>query len=172
MRFWKLRQAEYSPYTLQCSPLRVSRASPTQWPGSQPALHGARGRLCPDCTYTVATSCWPLWRWGSLTHCVGWHKLAAIGSQPLGEEEHRGVGCITKPPGYVLQVRQGELADPLYFDFIAFAQYATICAAFMEAPQVFQARTAKIPPRSFRHAANCVGGARLTLGCVGISDHS
>ena len=23
MRFWKLRQAEYSPYLLQCSPLRV-----------------------------------------------------------------------------------------------------------------------------------------------------
>ena len=39
-----------------------------------------------------------------------------------------------------LQVRQGELADPLYFDFIAFAQYATICAAFAAAPQVFQAR--------------------------------
>ncbi len=41
-----------------------------------------------------------------------------------------------------LQVRQGELGDPLYFDFIAFAQYATICAAFGAAPQVFQARAA------------------------------
>ncbi len=31
VRFWKLRQAEYSPYTLQCSPLRVSRSGfPTQ----------------------------------------------------------------------------------------------------------------------------------------------
>ena len=28
MRFWKLRQAEYSPYTLQCSPLRVSCTCP------------------------------------------------------------------------------------------------------------------------------------------------
>ena len=28
VRFWKLRQAEYSPYTLQCSPLRVSRDAP------------------------------------------------------------------------------------------------------------------------------------------------
>ena len=37
-------------------------------------------------------------------------------------------------------MRQGELGDPLYFDFIAFAQYATICAAFGAAPQVFQAR--------------------------------
>jgi len=25
VRFWKLRQAEYSPYLLQCSPLRVRR---------------------------------------------------------------------------------------------------------------------------------------------------
>ena len=24
VRFWKLRQVEYSPYLLQCSPLRVS----------------------------------------------------------------------------------------------------------------------------------------------------
>ncbi len=39
-----------------------------------------------------------------------------------------------------LQVRQGELGDPLYFDFIAFAQYATICAAFAAAPQIFQVR--------------------------------
>ena len=37
-------------------------------------------------------------------------------------------------------MRQGELSDPLYFDFIAFAQYATICAAFGAAPQVFQVR--------------------------------
>ena len=62
-------------------------------------------------------------------------------------------------------MRQGELADPLYFDFIAFAQYATICAAFPGAPQVFQARAAGYSARSSRRAAGSSRGAGLPAAC-------
>lgn len=37
-----------------------------------------------------------------------------------------------------LQVPIGNLASPLYFDFIAFSQYATLSKAIPDAPQVFQ----------------------------------
>jgi hypothetical protein len=66
---------------------------------------------------------------------------------PPGVEGHYGLAGTFLALGFVRQVRQGELADPLYFDFIAFAQYATICAAFPEAPQVFQARMHSISHR-------------------------
>ena len=36
------------------------------------------------------------------------------------------------------QVRQGELSDPLYFDFISFAQYATVCQELARPRQVFK----------------------------------
>lgn len=38
------------------------------------------------------------------------------------------------------QVRQGELSDPLYFDFISFAQYATVCQELARPRQVFKVR--------------------------------
>ena len=43
VKFWKLRQAEYSPYLLQCSPLRVRRtpdagSSLKVWLNQQPCM--------------------------------------------------------------------------------------------------------------------------------------
>ena len=38
------------------------------------------------------------------------------------------------------RVTQGELSDPGYFDFISFAQYATIAAGMRDAVQVFEER--------------------------------
>ena len=37
----------------------------------------------------------------------------------------------------------GNLSSPMYFDFIAFSQYATISKAIPDAPQVFEVRKAK-----------------------------
>lgn len=50
-----------------------------------------------------------------------------------------------------LQVPIGNLASPLYFDFIAFSQYATLSKAIPDAPQVFQARPPPGPPHNPAH---------------------
>lgn len=44
-----------------------------------------------------------------------------------------------------LQVPIGNLSSPLYFDFIAFSQYATLSKAIPDAPQVFQVRSHSLP---------------------------
>jgi hypothetical protein len=41
-----------------------------------------------------------------------------------------------------LPVPVGNLANPIYFDFIAFSQWATIAQAMRDAPQVFSVCTA------------------------------
>ena len=40
-----------------------------------------------------------------------------------------------------LPVPVGNLASPIYFDFIAFSQWATLSQAMKDAPQVFSVRT-------------------------------
>lgn len=81
-----------------------------------------------------------------------------------------------------LQVPIGNLASPLYFDFIAFSQYATLSKAIPDAPQVFQARTpppappahhsrkpptisARAPRRFRRRMCGCCAILRCT-GCT------
>lgn len=50
-----------------------------------------------------------------------------------------------------LQVPIGNLASPLYFDFIAFSQYATLSKAIPDAPQVFQVCCNAITKLSTQH---------------------
>jgi hypothetical protein len=40
-----------------------------------------------------------------------------------------------------LPVPVGNLASPIYFDFIAFSQWATLSQAMRDAPQVFSVRS-------------------------------
>lgn len=43
-----------------------------------------------------------------------------------------------------LKPRQGELTDPLYFDFISFSQYATIAREMGKGRQVFEVGAANM----------------------------
>lgn len=43
-----------------------------------------------------------------------------------------------------LPVPVGNLASPIYFDFVAFSQWATLSQAMQDAPQVFSVRASNI----------------------------
>ncbi|KAL3147223.1 hypothetical protein ABBQ32_002719 [Trebouxia sp. C0010 RCD-2024] len=47
-----------------------------------------------------------------------------------------------------IRVRQGDLTDPLYFDFISFAQYSTVCTTVPKGLQVFKEYCEDCPDQS------------------------
>ena len=57
----------------------------------------------------------------------------------LRQSEFEAYKLVVDP----LDVPIGNLASPLYFDFIAFSQYAAISKAIPDAPQVFEVRACR-----------------------------
>ena len=64
--------------------------------------------------------------------------------------------------GFLLQVRQGELSDPLYFDFISFAQYATVCQEFTRGRQVFKVQDLRRSLHTHMHCALRISSTHTT----------
>eukprot|EP00775_Hariotina_reticulata_P013762 gene13762-13881_t len=75
----------------------------------------------------------------------------------LRQSELEGYNLLYAP----LKMRQGDLTDPLYFDFISFSQYATISREMATSPQhVFNEYVEMCPPE-IPEDEPCPGGTQL-----------
>ena len=120
--FWKLRQAEWEPFKLQHAPLTI-----TQVRRELLRIVAVRGRrMC--CLGLPATGMW------SLPH----HAAPYLAPAATSTSSQPSAPLLTIPtsPARPPARLQGDLQNPLYFDFISFSQAASAGPAMQRGKQV------------------------------------
>ena len=139
--FWKLRQAEYEPYLLQRSPLRTKQVG-----SCTRDLHpvdAAMPVLLPACMHACLLAMLAQGLGALYSLCADFRPVGVIMlEQVLTKCDARPESRLPGITASVSLVRecwlQGDLTDPSYFDFISFAQLATISREIPKGQQEFE----------------------------------
>jgi hypothetical protein len=136
--FWKWRQAEQEAYALAAAPLVVRKVQATvgtaQHTCARQSVNANGGpRYAARCVCARAWAAMLLLDWAAKPHST----LHLHSTRPY-------IPRYSYLPTH--STFQGDLTDPLYFDYIACAQYAVIGREMLRGEQVFSVRPPPVQP--------------------------